>query len=152
MRPIANLITFGLAVALLAACAPMQSEPLDYPVEMPTLSAQEQQDVDKLVKAFNSGSGSMTLPQRDERRLLDETEQQRLREAREPFDNIEPGSQQLNMLQEEQDERRRQRMQERDAASAEYSRGEINAIERRVSRKYESRHDIRHELKSKYGL
>lgn len=34
----------------------------------------------------------------------------------------------------------------------ERSRAEINAIKRRVSRKYESAHDQRHELRSKYGL
>ena len=32
------------------------------------------------------------------------------------------------------------------------SRAEINAIKRRVYRKYESSHDRRHELRSKYGL
>lgn len=32
------------------------------------------------------------------------------------------------------------------------SRAEINAIKRRVYRRYESTHDRRHELRSKYGL
>ena len=32
------------------------------------------------------------------------------------------------------------------------SANEINTIERRVRRKYESRHDRRHELRAKYGL
>lgn len=37
-------------------------------------------------------------------------------------------------------------------SSKERSRAEINAIKRRVYRRYESAHDRRHELKSKYGL
>jgi len=36
--------------------------------------------------------------------------------------------------------------------SAKRSANEINTIERRVRRKYESRHDRRHELRAKYGL
>ncbi len=39
-----------------------------------------------------------------------------------------------------------------DADGAKRSANEINAIERRVRRKYESRHDRRHELRGKYGL
>ncbi len=41
---------------------------------------------------------------------------------------------------------------EDDDDSAKRSANEINTIERRVRRKYESRHDRRHELRAKYGL
>lgn len=41
---------------------------------------------------------------------------------------------------------------EETSSSRERSRAEINAIKRRVYRKYESSHDRRHELRSKYGL
>lgn len=40
----------------------------------------------------------------------------------------------------------------RSAEDQERSRNEINAIKRRVYRRYESSHDRRHELRSKYGL
>ena len=39
-----------------------------------------------------------------------------------------------------------------DRNGAKRSANEINTIERRVRRKYESRHDRRHELRAKYGL
>lgn len=38
------------------------------------------------------------------------------------------------------------------SSANERSRAEINAIKRRVYRRYESAHDRRHELRSKYGL
>lgn len=41
---------------------------------------------------------------------------------------------------------------EKSTSSNGLSRNEINAVKRRVARKYESSHDQRHELRSKYGL
>ena len=38
------------------------------------------------------------------------------------------------------------------ASPRERSRAQVNAIKRKVYRKYESAHDRRHELRSKYGL
>lgn len=42
--------------------------------------------------------------------------------------------------------------EEETPSAKERSRAEINAIKRRVYRRYESAHDRRHKLKSKYGL
>lgn len=141
MRPTAPLIAAGVAAALLAGCASPQIS--DYPVEPPPLSERERDQVRELVSDFSQERPD--LPAASELDALDAAQRQRLKEAREPF-NYGGGGDTL----EEYDRRRLKR--EESSRSTEYSRGEINAIKRRVNRRYESEHDRRHVLKSKYGL
>lgn len=138
MKPIAPLITAGVAAALLAGCAAPQIS--DYPVEPPPLSERERDEVRKLVSGFSQDRPE--LPAANDLDALDAAQRQRLKQAREPFNYGGGGD-----TREEYD-----RGREESSRQSGYSRGEINAIKRRVSRKYDSRHDIRHELKAKYGL
>jgi hypothetical protein len=141
MRPTAPLIAAGVAAALLVGCASPQIS--DYPVQPPPMSERERDHVRELVSDFSQDRPE--LPAATELEALDAAQRQRLKEAREPF-NYGGGGDTLN----EYDRQRLKR--EESSRSSEYSRGEINAIKRRVNRKYDSHHDIRHELKSKYGL
>lgn len=144
MRPIIPLTTAGLAVALLAGCASPTIS--DYPVEPPPMSARERDQVRELVTDFSQTEVEPSeLPKVGEFDALDAAERQRLREAREPFD-YGSGDDSLEEYE------RGPRGQEESRSESEYSRGEINAIKRRVNRRYESEHDRRHELKAKYGL
>lgn len=140
MRPIATLTTAGATAALLAGCVAPQIS--DYPVEPPPLTERERDQVRALVSDFTAADVEPAeVPPATELETLDPTQRERLRKAREPFNYGGGGDEDLRPTPREESGRQ-----------SEYSRGEINAIERRVNRRYESEHDRRHELKAKYGL